>query len=366
MTDSWVRGDDAERAASDGEEPRNRTLRRLRRPLESHNTTWLGLIAVAVVAVVIGAMVVVHTLGVGYRHYTAEFLQAASLRAGNQITIAGIPVGTVTSMKLAGDHVEAGLKIREDIVLGKNSRAAIKVATILGSRYLALEPSGPGSVPSGTFDLAHTEVPYDLQVALKDATTTFEQVDSDRFAQSLALLGKQLKTMPAVVPQAMENIDSLSSIIAQRRDQLGELLRSTEQVTNTLRRQQADMGSLVNQGQDLITHFVARRAVFHKMMQSLTNLVNILSTIVIDDRPQVDALMKDTRDLTDIFAQHDDLLRNILQVSPVMMRQVANMTGDGNAVTFAAPAGALIDSWMCAISGRAEQFGMIPYFKDCK
>ena len=69
-------------------------LKRLKkRPLESYNKTWLGFIAVAVVAVVIGAMLVVHALGVGYRHYTAEFLQAASLRAGNPITVAGIPVG---------------------------------------------------------------------------------------------------------------------------------------------------------------------------------------------------------------------------------------------------------------------------------
>jgi phospholipid/cholesterol/gamma-HCH transport system substrate-binding protein len=344
-----------------------RKLRRNRtRALENYNKTWLGFIAVAVVAVVIGTMVVVHTLGVGYRHYTAEFLQAASLRTGNPITVAGIPVGTVTSMKLAGDHVEAGLKIRDDIVLGKDSKAVIKVATILGSRYLAVEPDGPGWLPSGTFDLAHTEVPYDLQAALKDATTTFEQVDSDRFAQSLTLRGKQLKNMPAVLPQAMANIDSLSSIIAQRRDQLGELLRSTEQVTNTLRRQQANIGSLVNQGQDLMGVFVARRAVFHAMMRSLTSLTDIMSKLLVGDRSKVDALIQDTRELTDIIAQHDDLLRNMLQVSPVMLREMANMTGDGNAVNFSAPGGALVDSWMCAISGRAEQFGMIPYFKDCK
>ena len=107
-----------------------------KRPLESYNKTWLGFIAVAVVAVLIGAMLAVHALGVGYRHYTAEFLQAASLRAGNPIVVAGIPVGEVTSMKLDGDHVEAGLKIRDNIVLGKDSRARIKVTTILGSRYL--------------------------------------------------------------------------------------------------------------------------------------------------------------------------------------------------------------------------------------
>jgi phospholipid/cholesterol/gamma-HCH transport system substrate-binding protein len=337
-----------------------------KRPLESYNTTWLGLIAAAVVAVAIGAMLVVHSLGVGYRHYTAEFLQAASLHTGNPIVVAGIPVGNVTSMKLVGDHVEAGLKIRDNVALGKDSKASIKVTTILGSRYLAIEPNGQGSLPHSTFDLSHTEVPYDLQAALKDATTTFEQVDSDRFAQSLAVLGKQLQGLPSVVPQAINNIDSLSSIIAVRRDQLGTLLKSTEQVTNTLRRQQAGIGNLINQGQDLLGQFVARRAVFHAMMQSLTTLVDTMSQIVVNDRSGLDSLINDMRDFTGLMAQHDDLLRNMLQLSPIFFREAANLTGEGNAINFNAPNVPAIDSWMCAISGRAKQFGMIQYFKDCK
>ena len=229
------------------------------KPLESYNKTWLGFIAVVVVGVVIGAMLLAHKLGVGYRHYTAEFLQAASLQPGNPVMVAGIPVGTVTSMKLDGDHVEAGLKIRDDIVLGRDSKAVIKDATILGGRYLAVEPAGLDRLLHNTFELTHTEVPYDLQAALKDATNTFEQLDSDRFAQSLTILGRQMTGLPAVVPQALANIDALSSIIAQRRDQLGQLLKNTERVTNTLRNQQANIGSLVNQGQDLIGVFVARR-----------------------------------------------------------------------------------------------------------
>lgn len=345
---------------------RLRLSRLKKRPLESYNKTWLGLVAVAVVAVLIGAMLAVHTLGAGYRHYTAEFLQAAALRAGNPIVVAGIPVGEVTSMKLDGDHVEAGLKIRDDIVLGKDSRATIKVATILGARYLSVQPNGSASLPRNTFDLAHTEVPYDLQTALRDATTTFEQVDSDRFAQSLAVLGKQLEGLPPVVPQAMKNIESLSSIIALRRDQLGQLLASTERVTNTLRRQQAGLGNLVNQGQDLLAQFVARRAVFHAMMRSLTSLVATMSKILVNDRSGLDSLIADMRDFTGMMAQHDDLLANMLQISPIFFREAANLTGEGNAVNFNASNVPLIDSWMCAISGRAKQFGMIQYFKDCK
>ena len=151
-----------------------------KRPLESYNKTWLGFIAVAVVAVVIGAMLAVHALGAGYRHYTAEFLQAASLRPGNPITVAGIPVGEVTSMKLDGDHVEAGLKIRDNVALGSESKAMIKVTTILGSRYLALEPRRPGSACRTTPLTCRTpKFPTIFRAALQDATTTFEQVDSD-------------------------------------------------------------------------------------------------------------------------------------------------------------------------------------------
>ncbi|WP_006244359.1 MCE family protein [Mycolicibacterium tusciae] len=339
---------------------------RRRIPLEERNKTWLGIIAVTVVAVVIGAMLLVKVANVGYRHYTAQFLQAAALQVGNPITIAGIPVGEVTSMELAGDHVEAGLKVRDDIALGAQSSASIKITTILGSRYLSLQPAGEGSVPDNTFDLAHTEVPYDLQEALSDVTTTYEQVDSDRFAETLGILGKQLQTLPPVIPQALANTQTLSQIIAERRDQLGSLLKTTETVTNTLRRQQAAIGSLVRQGNSLAGEFVTRRATFHAMMGALTNLVETLSGIVIEDRPELEELLRNVHELSGMLAEHDDLLRSTLQSGPVALRGLANATGTGNAVGFNAPNGLLVDSWMCAISGRAEQFNMIPYFQDCK
>jgi hypothetical protein len=55
-----------------------------------------------------------------------------------------------------------------------------------------------------------------------------------------------------------------------------------------------------------------------------------------------------------------------LQSAPVALRGLANATGTGNALDTNIPNGLLVDSWMCAISGRAEQFGMIQYYKDCK
>jgi virulence factor Mce-like protein len=334
--------------------------------LLSWDRTWLGVTAIAVVTVLIGAMLLVKVADIGYRSYTARFLQAAALKTGNPVTVAGIPVGEVTGMKLAGDHVEAKLKVRNDVALGQDSRAVIKVTTILGSRYLALQPAGSGSLPENTFDLSQTEVPYDLQEALADVTTTYEQVDTDQFAQTLGILGEQMRGLPEVVPQALTNTHTLSTIIADRRDQLGSLLKTTELVSTTLRRQQSAIGQLVTQGNDLVGEFVARRASFRALMASLTNLVETLSGIVIDDRPELENLLVNLRELSDMLGKHDDLLRSTLQAGPVALRGLTNATGTGNAVDLNVSNGLLIDSWMCAISGRAEQFGMIEYFQDCK
>ncbi|MGU3497989.1 MCE family protein [Mycobacterium sp. C31M] len=337
-----------------------------RQKIESYSRLWLGVMAVAVVSVLIGAMLLIKVADIGYTQYTARFLQAAALKEGNPVTVAGIPVGEVKSMKLAGDHVEVKFKVRNDVGLGTDSRATIKITTILGSRYLALQPAGDGSLPDKTFELSHTEVPYDLQEALADVTTTYEQVDSDKFAQTLSVLGKQMEGLPAVVPQALANTQTLADIIAGRRDQLGTLLQTTETVTNTLRAQQSTVGNLVDQGNALVGEFVLRRASFQAMLAALTSLVETLSGVVIDDRAELEETLVNVRQLSDMLGQHDDLVRSILQSGPVALRGLANATGNGNAADINVANGLLIDSWMCAISGRAEQFGMIQYFQDCK
>ncbi|SHT20783.1 Mce family protein, Mce5C [Mycobacteroides abscessus subsp. abscessus] len=336
------------------------------RSLDSYNKTWIGFIAIGLIAALIGGLVLVKLAGIGYRHYTAQFAQAAALHTGNIVTVAGIPVGEVTSMRLAGDHVEAGLRVRDDVRLGADTRVIMKITTILGSRYLELRPGSTGKLPGGVIDLAHTEVPYDLQDTLADVTTTFGETDTDQIAASIGTLGKQLEGLPPVIPQAMDDLHRLSSIVANRRTQIGALLSNIDTVSTTLRRQQAGVGTLIRQGQGLLGEFVARRTAFHALAQSTTKLVNFLSKVVVDDQASIEDLIRDLNHLLGLLAEHDDLVRGILQMAPVTARNVTNAFGYGNAWEANVTNGILVDSWMCAISGRAKQFGMLEYFKDCK
>jgi phospholipid/cholesterol/gamma-HCH transport system substrate-binding protein len=340
-------------------------FQRPKRPIESYNKMWLGVVSVSVIAVVVGTIVGLGRLSLGQTGYSGEFAQAAQINAGDQVTVAGINVGGVTDVGLAGDHVVVKFKVRNDVHVGNASHAAIKLTTLLGRRYLELAPAGSGKLAGRTIALANTSVPYNLQEALADATTTFEQVDADRIAQSMTTLTNGLNGVPEALPQALANVKSLAAVISTRRDQIGSLLKSVDSITAMIHDQKANLGSLVIQGRDLLAEVVTRRQTVVRMLDSATALVNTIHR-VIGDQPEINTMLDQLRDFSTMMAKHDELLRNTLQTTSVMFRNLANVSGSGTAFDIYLPAGIMIDSWMCAISKRGQQFNLAQYFDDCK
>ncbi|MGV0741321.1 MCE family protein [Mycolicibacterium sp. XJ870] len=342
---------------------------RRKRVLEDLNMAWLGTIALATLVVLILVTTMLSSLHLGHTTYTAEFKQAASLRPGDQVTVAGIPVGTVSRTALAGDRVLVTMKIRNGVPLGQQTTAAIKLTTVLGSRYVELKPSDGGPLADHRIPLARTSVPYDLQKLLQDSTTTFEDVDARQFAESMQTVAHQLHDVPTILPDALANVHDLATVVAQRRDQIAELLRSTASVAEILGGQQDDLSALVVQGRELMGEIVARRAGVQRLLAATTTLVTTARDVSVGNRAQLDELLAELRQVISMMGDHDALLRNLFQVMPISMRNIANATGTGPFLDFMLPGGLMVDSWMCAISGRAEQWKLperYQYFKDCQ
>lgn len=335
-------------------------------PVESWSSLRLGLAGVAVMVVIVLAVMVISSINLSRKEVTAEFAQAAEVRSGDQVTLAGIPVGEVAGLELAGDRVLVRMKVDRDLHLGADTQASIKLTTLLGARYIAILPSERGSLEDNRIPLANTHVPYDLQDALGDATKTFEQVDAVEIAAAMTTLNEQLDGTPEIVPEAVANAGALAEIVAARRAQLGDLIRGTERITESIRTQRATIGSLMTRGNQLMTEVNTRRTAIAGMFEATTALIDQLKKIVVDDQPELQQLIDDLDSMLASIAANDDLLRNTLEVAPIPVRNFTNASGTGNYVSFIGPAGVLIDSWMCALSGRAEQIGAQPYFEDCR
>ena len=77
--------------------------------------------------------------------YTAAFTEAGGLKPDDPVRIAGVRVGKVEKIELEGDHVKVTFRVKTDSEFGTETGASIRVNTLLGAMYLALEPAGIGS-----------------------------------------------------------------------------------------------------------------------------------------------------------------------------------------------------------------------------
>lgn len=340
-------------------------LNKLKKPIEGYRRTSLALVALTTIGVLVGVIVLIAQTSPGRTTYRGEFAQAASVVKGDQVTVAGIQVGAVTGLRLAGDRVIIDFDVDDNVHVGPVSRLAVKLTTLLGTRYLELSPAGTGPLPNRTIPLANTAVPYDLQQTLADATTTFEQVDADKIAESLGTLSKALTGLPQALPQTLSNLQSLSTVIADRRDQIGTLLASTDKLTAMIRNQKATLGSLILQARDLLGQLTRRRAAVEQLFAGATGLVD-KSKAILDDAPNITAVLNSLSAVMDKIHKNDALLRNAFQIMPVTLRNLANATGTGMGLDLGLPMGSLADSWLCALSTRAPQFQLPEYFKDCQ
>ena len=105
------------------------------------NPVVLGVVgALAVALIVVGSLSAARIKGVlTEREYHARFTEAAGLRPGDDVRVAGLTLGTVSSLSIEDDQVEVAFRLDKDVRLGRDTQAEIKSATVLGRKFLDRE-----------------------------------------------------------------------------------------------------------------------------------------------------------------------------------------------------------------------------------
>ena len=151
--------------------------------------------------------------------YTAAFTEAGGLKPDDPVRIAGVRVGKVETIELDGDHVQVTFRVKTDSEFGKETGAAIRVNTLLGAMYLALEPAGSGQLEAGTeIPVDRTSSPFDVVEAFSGLAETADEIDTDQLARSLTTLVRPDPQHPRGVPgRALRRLPALGQHRRQER-----------------------------------------------------------------------------------------------------------------------------------------------------
>src|ERR1700712_223507 len=156
----------------------------------------------------------------GGKIYRANFSESANLKKTNEVRVAGVKVGTVTSVGLDGDHVVVKFRVRDGVQLGKLTKAAIKIKTLVGAEYVALDPQGDGKLDPGTaIPVSRTTPPFDVIPAFQDLATTVDNIDTKQLTKALNVLSDDFSDTAPNVKTALTGLSRLSQTISSRDEQ---------------------------------------------------------------------------------------------------------------------------------------------------
>ncbi|AXE89681.1 mce related protein [Streptomyces sp. Go-475] len=266
----------------------------------------------------------------GGARYSAAFSEAGGLKPGDEVRIAGVKVGKVEEVGLDGDHVKVTFKVKGDPGLGTGTGASIRVKTILGAKYLALHPKGPGQLePGSEIPLRRTVSAYDVVQAFSDLTTTTEEVDTERLAKALDTVSTTFEDSPAEVRASIRGLSRISRTVASRDKELRELLDHANGVTGVLADRSKDFSALVEDGDKLFKEIAKRRAAIHKLLKSSAALGIQLSGLVEDNRKEIGPALKGLNTFVAMLERNQKSLDRSVRLLAPYVRVFSNTLGNG-------------------------------------
>jgi len=301
-------------------------------PFRERNPVIIGAISLAVLAGLILVSFRASSLPVigGGDVYHAAFSEAGGLKANDEVRIAGVRVGKVEAVELAGDHVRVTFRVDQGAEFGQESLAAIKVKTLLGSMFLALEPAGSGQMDEGyEIPVERTSSPYDVVEAFTGLAETSEQIDTDQLAESLTTLADLSRNTPEEFRAALQGVSALSANVAAKNEQIGELLQNLDTVSTVLDERDEDIIALMRDSDVLFRALVQRREAIHTLLVSTSRLARELTTLVRQSREDLKPALTHLESVVQVLNKNEDNLDNSLRLMAPFYRVFANTLGNG-------------------------------------
>ena len=299
------------------------------KPIAQRDPFKLGLLAVAAGLLVMALVVAISVVSFGTRSYTAMLAQTAGLREGEDVQVAGVPVGEVTGIELAGDQVKVTFNADRNLHLGQETTASVKVATLLGTHYLQIDPRGSGDLTDGTIPIGQTSVPYNLQDVLEEGTSRLEELDADKLAAALTAMSTSIEGSGDDLGAALTGVSRLSTMITDRSGQTTALLRAARSVTEQLSSSSDDILGLMRQTNLVLAEVTARREAIHRLLVESTRLSNNLVSIVEATRADIRPALRDFEAALATLKAQDRQLKHVLEVMAPAVRYLTNATGQG-------------------------------------
>ncbi|MGW0175088.1 MCE family protein [Rhodococcus sp. NPDC003322] len=279
------------------------------RTMTENRAVRVGVVGLAVTAAVVVAALQYQNLQFlksGVR-YSAVFVDASGLAAGDEVNAAGVKIGTVEAIDVEKGRARVDFRLDETVGMGESTAAAITTMSLLGKRAVSLDLQGEGRIPvEGQIPLDRTRSAYSLPDVLGDLTTTVEDIDLDQLSASLDEVGKVMADSAPNLRPALDGVARISDSLNRRDETLRALLSDADNVAGILAERGPQVDSLLVDGNALLGELDRRQAALSEVITNVSAVSTQLSGLVHDNEAQMAPVLDKLNTVVGILQKNRD------------------------------------------------------------
>lgn len=295
--------------------------------------------------------------GGAHNSYRAVFADVSSLKSGDSVRIAGVRVGSVTSVTLQPDStVLVGFGTDTDIALTSGTRAAVRYLNLTGDRFMELLDS-PGSVriqpPGSVIPAERTEGALDLDLLLGGLKPVLQGLNPQAVNALTASLIQIMQGQEGNVESILGRASAFSNTLADNGQTVQQLIDNLNTVLATINTDGGQFSAAVDRLEALITGLAADRDPIGTAITALERGTASLTDLLTAARPPLAGSVDQLARLAPLLDDDKATLDIALQKAPENYRKLVRLGSYGS----------WINQYLCGISLRVTDLqGRTAYF----
>jgi phospholipid/cholesterol/gamma-HCH transport system substrate-binding protein len=229
----------------------------------------------AFVVVTVGLTVWIATTIVGVDrgpHYglRATFDDVAGLRAGDDVKLAGVAVGSVTGVAVEQGKALVSFEIDEAVRLPDDSEMTVRWRNLIGQRYLQVVPGASSVMLTGGETIRRTRDVVDLGQLVNQLSPLARAVSPDQLNQILTTLLEAFDGNEAAFDQLLADLDLVLATVAERDQTIAQMLDDYETVGSALATRDQQIRDMVSNLAAISSTFADNDALLDRALTELS------------------------------------------------------------------------------------------------
>lgn len=248
--------------------------------------------------------------------YHATFTDASRLKGGEDVRIAGVPVGSVGDVKLNPDNtVDVAFNIDKKYQMYTSTRAAIRYENLVGDRYMEIT-SGPGELrklPSGGMvPIDRTQPALDLDALLGGLRPVVKGLDGEQINQISGAVIESLQGEGGALSRLLSETGTFSQTLGDRYQVISEAIRNLNEVLGTIDEKSVEFDASVDELQKLVSGLAEGRDPIAGAIPPLASASADLTDMLANSRRPLQGVLENLRPLaTELDNRKDEVNRVI-------------------------------------------------------